>query len=64
MFKFIVPTGKENEVKQLFPNHTVTEKLSTKGNYTSITVQMMMPSGEAVIEVYVRASSIEGIVAL
>jgi len=64
MFKFIVPTGKENEVKQLFPNHTVTEKLSTKGNYTSITVQMMMPSSEAVIDVYVRVSHIEGIVAL
>jgi putative lipoic acid-binding regulatory protein len=64
MFKFIVPTGKENEVKQLFPNHTVTEKLSTKGNYTSITIQMMMPSSEAVIEIYVRASKVEGIVAL
>lgn len=64
MFKFIVPTGKENEVKQLFPNHTVTEKLSHKGNYTSITIQMMMPSSEAVIEIYVRASKVEGIVAL
>lgn len=64
MFKFIVPTGKENEVKQLFPNHTITEKLSNKGNYTSITIQMMMPSAEAVIEIYVRASKIEGIVAL
>jgi uncharacterized protein len=64
IFKFIVPTGKENEVKQLFPNHTVTEKLSTKGNYTSITTQMMMPSSQAVIDIYVRASAIEGIVAL
>jgi putative lipoic acid-binding regulatory protein len=64
MFKFVVPTGKENEVKQLFPNHTVTEKLSKKGNYTSVTIQMMMPSSDAVIDVYVRASSIEGIMAL
>ncbi|HEY9004668.1 DUF493 family protein [Ohtaekwangia sp.] len=64
IFKFIVPSGKEPEVKELFPLHTVTEKLSSHGKYTSITVQMMMPSSEAVIEVYVKASHIEGIVAL
>lgn len=64
IFKFIVPTSKEDEVKKLFPHHTTTAKLSKQGNYTSITVQMMMPSSEAVIDVYVRASRIEGIVAL
>lgn len=64
MFKFIVPTGKEEQVKQLFPLHTVTEKLSKQGNYTSITVQMMAPSSDVVIDVYVKASRIEGIVAL
>jgi hypothetical protein len=64
VYKFIVPTGKEEEVKQLFPLHTVTEKLSKQGKYTSITVQMMMPSSEAVIEVYLKAAKVEGIVAL
>jgi uncharacterized protein len=64
MFKFIVPTGKEGEVKRLFPMHDTREKLSQKGNYTSVTIQMMMPSSEAVVEVYVKASEIEGIVAL
>ncbi len=64
IFKFIVPTGKEQEVKNLFPRHETTDKLSKQGNYTSITVQMMMPSGDAVIEVYEKASTIEGIVAL
>jgi putative lipoic acid-binding regulatory protein len=64
IFKFIVPTGKEDEVKKLFPLHTSKEKHSNKGNYTSITVQMMMPSSEAVIDVYVKASEIEGIMAL
>ncbi|HEY3401932.1 MAG TPA: DUF493 family protein [Ohtaekwangia sp.] len=64
IFKFIVPAGKEQEVKQLFPMHTTTEKQSGKGNYTSITIQMMMPSSNAVIEIYERASKIEGIVAL
>lgn len=63
-FKFIVPTGKEEEVKNLFPNHTSSEKLSKNGKYTSITINMMMPTSDAVIEVYQAASTIEGILAL
>jgi uncharacterized protein len=64
IFKFIVPTGKENEVKELFPKHTTSEKLSKKGKYTSVSVQIMMQSSDAVIEIYERAAKIEGIVAL
>jgi putative lipoic acid-binding regulatory protein len=63
-FKFIVPTGREEEVKNLFPNHTSSEKLSKNGKYTSITINMMMPSSDSVIEVYQSASGIEGIIAL
>jgi putative lipoic acid-binding regulatory protein len=64
MFKFIVPNGKEDEVKNLFPLHTSTEKSSSKGNYTSITIKMMMPSSDAVVEVYKKAASVEGLIAL
>lgn len=63
-FKFIVPTGREDEVRTLFPNHTDTSRASGKGKYTSLTFQMMMPSAQAVIDVYKRASSVEGIIAL
>jgi uncharacterized protein len=63
-FKFIVPSGKEEEVRNLFPNHTSSAKLSKNGKYTSITINMMMPSSDAVIEVYQSASGIEGIIAL
>lgn len=63
-FKFIVPTGREEEVKNLFPKHTSSAKLSKNGKYTSITINMMMPSSDAVIEVYQSASVIEGIIAL
>jgi putative lipoic acid-binding regulatory protein len=59
-----VPTGKEEEVKNLFPNHTTSEKLSKNGKYTSITINMMMPSSNAVIAVYQAAAVIEGIIAL
>lgn len=64
LFKFIVPTGKEEEVKKLFPLHNSSEKLSKNGKYTSISVQMMMPSSDAVIDVYIRAAEIEGLIAL
>jgi uncharacterized protein len=64
MFKFIVPAGKEEQVKKLFPLHTTSEKQSKQGNYISITIQMMMPSSEAVIGIYQQASGIEGLIAL
>lgn len=65
MFKFIVPIDRQEELRQLFPRHVVTtEKHSGKGNYVSLTYQMMMPSSEAVIDVYKKVSVIKGIVAL
>lgn len=64
-FKFIIPAGKELDLRKLFPLHTTsTEKSSEKGKYISLTYQMMMPSSDSVIEVYKKASVIEGIVAL
>jgi putative lipoic acid-binding regulatory protein len=44
--------------------HTAKEKASKNGNYTSVTLQMMMPSSQAVIDVYKKISEIEGIVSL
>jgi uncharacterized protein len=63
-FKFIVPKGKESEVTSLFPNHTATERASKNGNFTSITLQMMMSSSDAVVAVYEATYKIEGIIAL
>nr|WKN39370.1 DUF493 family protein [Tunicatimonas sp. TK19036] len=64
MFKFIVPTGKEDEVFALFPKNNLTTKKSRKGNYTSVTAQVMMRSSEDVIEKYKVAHQIEGVLAL
>lgn len=63
-FKFIVPHQTLAAVKMLFPKQKTTERQSKDGNYTSVTVQMMMPSSQAVIEVYKMVSKIEGIIAL
>jgi hypothetical protein len=64
MFKFIVPKNRVDEVIHLFPKHTSTRKESQQGNYVSVTLQMMMPSSEAVIAVYQKVSTIEGLIAL
>lgn len=63
-FKFIVKAGQEEELRKLFPLHTDTSRASKNGNYTSVTFQMMMPSAQAVIDVYKKAAVIEGIIAL
>ena len=64
IFKFIVPQGKEQEVKALFPMHETRERASSQGKYTSVTAQVMMPSSEAVIDIYRKAATIEGLIAL
>jgi uncharacterized protein len=64
MFKFIVPNHRVDDVKILFPNHVSSEKQSEKGKYTSITFNMMMPSSDAVVSVYLKVKHVEGIIAL
>lgn len=64
MFKFIVAVGKEDEVGALLPNNEMILKKSSKGNYTSVTIKALMPSSEAIVSVYRRASLIEGIISL
>ncbi|WP_224995448.1 DUF493 family protein [Cesiribacter sp. SM1] len=63
-FKFIVPQGSEMQVKELFPGTEVTEKKSRKGNYISLTARLMAESSDAIIEVYLKAHHIKGLIAL
>lgn len=64
LFKFIVPRSKESEVTALFPEEEVTVKESSKGNYRSVSVKMMMDSSESVMRIYEMAYQIDGILAL
>lgn len=64
MFKFIVPTGKEQEVFALFPNNELSTKKSSNGNYTSVTAKVMMRSSDHVMDKYREAHKIEGVLAL
>ncbi|MFD2035107.1 DUF493 domain-containing protein [Belliella marina] len=64
MFKFIVLAGQEHEVAALLPNNDMELKNSSQGKYVSVTIRAMMGSSEAVLDVYDRASKIEGVIAL
>lgn len=64
MFKFIVPQTKEAEIKNIFPYENIRMNFSKRGKYISITVELLMESSEAVLQVYKAAQSIEGLIAL
>ncbi len=64
MFKFIVPSGKENKVIELLPEGDITSKPSREGKYVSVTAKLMMPSSDEIIEIYNQTHRIEGLIAL
>ena len=63
-FKFIVPKGQEGQIKTIFKNHEVSEKHSSKGNYISVTAKVMAESSEKIVDYYLEANKIEGVIAL
>lgn len=64
MFKFIVTSEKQDEVKQIFENHAVKVKPSSKGKYVSLTINMLANSSDQIIEKYIQVNKIEGVIAL
>jgi putative lipoic acid-binding regulatory protein len=64
-FKFVVPTGKIDEVKQLFSDDAeISVKESSGGKYGSVTILMNVSEANQIIDIYNRASTIEGIISL
>jgi uncharacterized protein len=67
MFKFIVPSDNQKIafIEGLFDEASdVKLQPSSAGKYTSITARQVMLNAENVIEIYRRAASVEGIIAL
>lgn len=64
IFKFIVPAEKINEVKALFPNHKVSVRESSRGNYVALTVSIWALNADLVIAIYQQASEIEDLISL
>lgn len=65
-FKFIVPSDQLNELKQLLSHYDaeISERASSKGTYTSVTVKMRREGPEEVIIIYQKVSYIKGLVSL
>ncbi len=68
MFKFIIPADlkRQAQVENLFNTEEaqVTIRQSRKGNYLSITAKEMMMNPDRVIDRYLEAEKIEGLIAL
>ncbi len=68
MFKFIVPGIEERieAVCQFFDptKSDIRIKNSSKGNYSSISVTLIMASPEAVVQKYQEVSVVEGVISL
>ena len=68
MFKFIVPADNEKlaKVEALFNSEEaeITTRQSSKGNFVSISAKEMMMSPQKVIDRYLEAEEIGGVIAL
>lgn len=67
LFKFIIPNENEKlaQVSALFDeNANISYHNSSNGHYVSISVREVMLSVDSIIEVYDKASKIEGIISL
>lgn len=63
-FKFIAPAAHLDELKDVFGEHPVRVRESSKGNYKSVTAHLRVSSSDEVIEIYEEASGIEDVIAL
>jgi len=67
MFKFIVPSDNQKIAltESLFEDDAeIKLQPSSKGTYTSVTARVVMMDAEQMINVYKKASAIEGIISL
>jgi putative lipoic acid-binding regulatory protein len=68
LFKFIVPSS-EGAIQQIedlfdFGGAVINKNVSKTGKFTSVSIQVIMDSADAVIEKYLAAEKIEGIISL
>lgn len=66
-FKFIVPNKNDNVVKvsALYDSTTQLKlKPSANGKFVSVSNKQVMLSADDIIEIYIKASEIEGLIAL
>src|SRR5690554_1375935 len=68
LYKFIVPSDEE-KVEQIVAvfngmGAEITNRVSSKGNFSSVSVHVKMNSADAVIEKYQEVAVVEGVISL
>lgn len=68
LFKFIVPVSEE-KVQKIKESFTGTQaqidlKNSSTGKFTAVSVRVLMPSSQSIIDKYLELTKIEGIISL
>ncbi|MFT6633576.1 MAG: putative lipoic acid-binding regulatory protein [Bacteriovoracaceae bacterium] len=63
-FKFITKTEQKTLVMDLLSDHSIVEKPSKNGKYTSITSKKILNSSDEVIAVYNSISHVSGVITL
>jgi hypothetical protein len=68
LYKFIVPASEEKIalIEKAFNDMgaVITTNKSKNGNYSSVSINVVMPNADAIIEKYKEVSTIEGIISL
>ena len=64
IFKFIVPSDSVKKVEELWGKGEIVKKPSSKGKYTSVTINAQVDNSDEIVDIYARASKIEGCIAL
>ena len=64
LFKFIVPRPNLEELQELFGDHPVVVRASSRGRYVSVTARLRMDDSASVVEFYRAAGEIPGVISL
>lgn len=64
LFKFIVPARSLDALKNIFGQHPVTVRASSKGRYVSVTAKMEMHSSDEIVALYQAAAKVEQVMML
>ncbi|MCG8308016.1 MAG: DUF493 domain-containing protein [Cytophagales bacterium] len=64
MFKFVVPKNKTKEVRDMFSKETLMEKKSKAGNYVAFTFKKLINSSDEVVDIYLQAKKVKGLISL
>jgi len=68
LFKFIIPASLEKtaKIEEIFDGTKaeIETRDSAKGNYTSVSIRVIMESPASVIEKYKEVSTVEGVISL